>query len=208
MALKRNIFPKKTIDILHQLIAGNKRFIEDACIADLSAARRKELLKGQKPVATVLTCSDSRVMPGYIFDQGLGNLFIVRTAGQILDDICLASLEYGVLYLKTPLLIVLGHTYCGAIDASVSKLKVDGHLPILIEKINSIVYTFKEVSCSKDFCDKISKENVLKIAKTLPSMSKSIEESVNAETTTILPAMYDMETGKVDFLTDISSLNN
>lgn len=210
MVSKKDLFPK-AIEAITQLIDGNNRFVNETCKADLSANRRKKLIDGQNPLATILTCSDSRVMPGYIFDQGLGNLFIIRTAGEVLDDVSIASIEYGVEHLNTPLLVVLGHVDCGAVKATLSNVKVNGHLPLLIEKINPAVNCCKNIYRTSDgvFCNEVSKENVLEITEILPSLSEPIQNAVNNKKTAIIPAMYDLETGKVDFLFNVKShLNN
>lgn len=193
--------------IVEELIEGNKKFIEGKNTADLSQKKREELLKGQFPIATILTCSDSRVVPEYIFNQGLGRLFIVRSAGEVIDDINLASLEYGVEHLKTPVLIVLGHTYCGAVSSAVSKGHVHGHLPSLIERIDDKVEICKQFECGtkEEFMNDVIKENALEIAESLPLISEIIDEAVKSNKTTIVVGMYYLETGKVEFLIDTKS---
>ena len=107
-------------DALAQLVEGNRRFVSgEVARPHQSAARRAELAKGQAPVAIVLTCSDSRVAPELYFDQGLGDLFVIRNAGNVLDDHVLGSIEYAVEHLHVPLLIVIGHEKCGAVSAAV-----------------------------------------------------------------------------------------
>ena len=124
---------------LSQLQEGNRRFVNGEFTAKIDAKRRQEILAGQHPFATILTCSDSRVVPEYIFDQGLGEIFIIRTAGEVLDEIALASIEYGVEHLHTPLVVVLGHSLCGAVTATVTHAHVEGHLPALVQKIQPSV---------------------------------------------------------------------
>jgi len=97
-----------------KLIDGNKRFVSGEQVKkDLGESRRQELTKGQKPFATVLSCSDSRVSPEIIFDQGLGDIFVVRVAGNVVEPTTLGSIEYGVAHLHTPLLVILGHDRAG-----------------------------------------------------------------------------------------------
>ncbi len=193
--------------IVEELIEGNKSYVQGKNTADLSQKRRQELLKGQFPIATILSCSDSRVVPEYIFNQGLGRLFIVRSAGEVIDDINLATIEYGVEHLKTPVLIVLGHTLCGAVNAAVSQAHVEGHLPSLIKKIDDKVEICKKFECgSKDeFINDVIKENALEIAESLPLISEIIDEAVKHKKTSIIVGMYSLETGKVDFLIDTKS---
>lgn len=99
---------------LTKLIDGNKRFMSgELAKKDIGENRRQELTKGQQPFATVLSCSDSRVAPEIIFDQGLGDIFIVRVAGNVVEPTTLGSIEYGVEHLHAPLLVILGHESCG-----------------------------------------------------------------------------------------------
>ena len=206
MVSKQAFFPEAQ-KALDDLIAGNRRFVNEITSADISANRRKELLKGQHPIATIVACSDSRVMPGYIFDQGLGNIFLIRTAGEILDDICIASIEYGVAHLGTPLLIILGHTDCGAVKATVSNAKLHGHLPLLADKIKPAMNKCHELgdSSNPDFCQKVILENTLEIAESLMAISKEIKEAVEKNKCIILSAMYDLDSGNVEFLYEVKS---
>jgi carbonic anhydrase len=114
---------------LARLKAGNARFVAGKFKANNSAARRVELDKGQYPIAALLCCSDSRVPPETVFDQGLGDIFIVRLAGNVLDDDALASIEYAVAVLNVPLLVVLGHSSCGAVKAALDVKQKDAALP-------------------------------------------------------------------------------
>ena len=110
-------------DALKRLMAGNGRFTHGRSIhPDLGADRRKSLVASQHPFATILACSDSRVAPELIFDQGLGDLFVIRVAGNVVDDAVLASIEYSVIHTGSPLVMVLGHARCGAVTATVEAL--------------------------------------------------------------------------------------
>ncbi len=124
---------------LARLKEGNARFVAGKSHANNSAARRTELAKGQYPIAAVLCCSDSRVPPETIFDQGLGDIFIVRLAGNVLDDDGQASIEYAVAVLNVPLLVVLGHSACGAVKAALDVKQngtaLPGKLPGLASRI-------------------------------------------------------------------------
>ena len=103
---------------LERLLEGNRRFVDGSLAPKDVKAKRAETKDGQKPFVTVVSCSDSRVVPEFIFDQNLGDVFVIRTAGNIVDTITLGSIEYGVEHLHTPLLVVLGHEKCGAITAA------------------------------------------------------------------------------------------
>jgi len=201
MKVEKQNLTVKAQEVLNILIEGNKRFQKGKSRADLSESRRIELLKGQHPIATVLTCSDSRVVPEYIFDQGLGNLFVVRSAGEVIDDIILASIEYGVEHLQTPLLVILGHTFCGAIDASLEDGELHGHLPLLVEKIKPSVNACQCIphESSQELKIDIIIENILEIKEILPLESKPIQEALEGKLVCILGAVYDMESGEVDF---------
>ncbi len=123
---------------LAQLVEGNRRFATGQLQhPHQDAARRAEILPGQSPLAVVLCCSDSRVPPEVVFDQGLGDLFVVRTAGHVLDAAVLASVEYAVDHLGTRLVLVLGHARCGAVAAALSEGDHHGHLGGLIVSLRS-----------------------------------------------------------------------
>ena len=111
----------------------------------LATSKRKELTKGQKPFAIVITCSDSRVPPELLFDQGLGDIFVVRVAGNVVDPIALGSIEYGAEHLNSPLLFILGHTKCGAVGATLeAKGKPEGNIGAIVKKIQPAVATAKK----------------------------------------------------------------
>src|SRR5678816_4607625 len=117
-------------EALQRLLEGNQRYAANKSI-DLneSQSRRVEMAKGQNPFATIFSCVDSRVPPELIFDRGLGDLFVIRTAGHVIDQAVLGSLEYGVEELKIPLLMVLGHEKCGAVKATIDTIASGGEAP-------------------------------------------------------------------------------
>ena len=116
-------------DALRILLEGNRRFAEGTPVNPaVDTAQRAALLAAQHPIATLLGCVDSRVPPELIFDQGLGDLLTVRTAGQSLAGVALGSIEFGVRVLGVPLVVVMGHTGCGAVAAALSEFRHDGHL--------------------------------------------------------------------------------
>lgn len=123
---------------LSRLKDGNARFASDKLAnKNLGAERRAKLAKGQKPFAVILACADSRVAPEIIFDQGLGDLFVLRVAGNLTDPFVLGSIEYAVEHLHAPLIVVLGHSRCGAVDAALSKKDFPGNLGKLIKNIHT-----------------------------------------------------------------------
>src|SRR5262245_53100584 len=132
--------PRESADPLERLREGNERFVrgERAQWGDV-AQRRTEIAKDQHPFATVLACSDSRVAPEAVFDRTLGDLFVVRVAGNVSDDHVLGSIEYGAEHLHVPLLVVLGHERCGAVSAAVAGGEVPGHVESLVKSIEPAV---------------------------------------------------------------------
>src|SRR5579885_136434 len=125
---------------LQKLVQGNKQYKRVAFLhPNQSLARRKAVAKGQSPFAIILSCSDSRVPPEIIFDQGLGDLFVVRVAGNVLNDNALGSIEYAAEHFNVPLVMVLGHQRCGAVDAAVKGGEAPGHIGSLVEAIRPAV---------------------------------------------------------------------
>lgn len=122
-----NAPPAVSADTARQILSeGNNRFIQGKLSTyDVGTNRRAELAHGQHPYAVVVTCSDSRVPPELIFDQALGNIFVIRVAGNVLDAVALGSIEYAVEHLNTKLIVVMGHEKCGAVKATVD----GGHVP-------------------------------------------------------------------------------
>ena len=128
------------------LMAGNQRFVRGLLTGPhRSADRRTELAQGQRPIATILSCADSRVPAELLFDQGLGDLFNVRVAGNIVTPEVLGSLEYAVELLETPLLMVLGHERCGAITAAVNGQPVPGHIGDFLDELQAAVSQTKNL---------------------------------------------------------------
>jgi len=123
-------------DVLEILRGGNARFAAGhSAHPNQSAARRAETLGGQHPIAAVITCSDSRVSPELIFDQGIGDLFVIRTAGVVIDETALASVEYAAQHLHVPLILVMGHERCGAVEAALKNEHPHGHLRVIMEAL-------------------------------------------------------------------------
>ena len=183
-----------------RLLQGNKRFVsENLAKKDFSLKKRKELLYAQRPYAVVVGCSDSRVPPELIFDQGLGDIFVIRVAGNVLDPVSLGSIEYAVEHLKTPLIVLLGHTRCGAVHATIHfNCKEEGNLSAIVEKIMPAVVEAKKVAKSEeDLLNKAIEENVKLQKEFMLRNSRIIREYVKANKIQIVMAIYDMETGEV-----------
>jgi carbonic anhydrase len=177
---------------------GNERFAADRPEdKNVGSARRKELTAGQHPFAVVLSCADSRVPPEIIFDQGLGNLFVVRVAGNISEPFALGAIDYAVEHLHVPLIVVLGHEKCGAVAAALEENKPGGNLGRLIGEI----HVGQRLSADKNeaLADSVE-SNVRFQAKVLTGRSAVIREHVRQKKLQVVAAIYDLATGKVRWL--------
>ena len=181
------------------LIDGNKRYA-DAKLShpNQAAERRAEVAKGQHPFAAIVSCSDSRVPPEVIFDQGLGDLFVIRLAGNILDDAALGSLEYAVEHLGVKHILVLGHERCGAVDATVKGGEAPGHIGSLVKAIQPAVDKVKNQP--GDLLDNAVRANVAMVVQQLKSSGPILEEFVKKGELTIDGARYDLDDGVVAIL--------
>ena len=187
-------------DSLTRLLDGNKRFMTgEFAKKDLSESRRQELTKGQSPFATVLSCSDSRVAPELIFDQGLGDVFIVRDAGNVVDPVTLGSIEYGAEHLHTPLLVILGHEKCGAVTAALdTKGKPGGNIGAILKKIMPAVKTARKAKKDREETLNLAiQENVRNTYRGVMK-SKTVRELVHEGKLQIVGAEYYLGTGKVE----------
>ena len=157
----------------------------------------------QFPIAAILSCSDSRVVPDLVFDQSPGDLFVVRLAGNFLDDDGLASLEYAVKFLGAPLLMVVGHTNCGAVSAAVKvvreRAELPGHLPELIKLIEPAVIAAHERHPS-DLVAAAIEENVKLNVKRMYGDSPILSEALAAKTIGASGGVYDIATGKINLM--------
>ena len=192
--------PREVIDALKD---GNKRFIEGKMTAPRRDEKtRSELVAGQQPSAIVLSCSDSRVPPEVLFDQGLGDIFVIRTAGQVLDPSPIASIEYAVAHLGTRLVVVLGHEYCGAVGAAlatpVGKSAGSVDLDKLVSKIRPHIGSFKPSSSDKLLRGPV-KANASGIAKELVRRSEIVRSKLQSQDLSLVTAIYSLSTGQVEF---------
>ncbi len=167
-------------------------------------SRERTARYGQKPLATVLGCSDARVPPEIIFDQGFGELFVVRVAGNVCSTAELASVEYVVKYLKTPVVVVLGHTQCGAVQAAVAGGELKGSLPKLVAMITPAVDAAKAKSpkaTGDQLMSAAIEANVRKSIKDILTNSPGLEQALRNKEVSILGAIRDIEHGGVTWLT-------
>jgi len=183
-------------EILNRLSAGNKRFANDQLNSDLQgSSRRKSIISSQKPFATILGCADSRIVPELIFDTGLGELFVVRVAGNVANKSSVASIEYAVTHLNTKVIIVLGHQNCGAVTAALKGGDNGENLNHLLSHLTPAISALAKTATIND----VAKKNAELTANELSTKSTIIKNAVDNGDVIIIPAYYDMDSGKVDF---------
>ncbi len=192
-------------EALKLLKDGNARYVAgQSTHPNLTSERRAETVKGgQHPFATVIGCSDSREPLELIFDQGVGDIFVIRVAGNVAGPDELASIEYGVGHLNTPVLLVLGHTSCGAVTAAVQNAKVHGNLPFLINQIKPAVAKAKSwtpTASGDDLVAKSIKANVWLTMENMFRKSAEVRELVLKGKLLVIGGIYDLHSGQVDWL--------
>ncbi|OQY43835.1 MAG: hypothetical protein B6240_11645 [Desulfobacteraceae bacterium 4572_87] len=184
---------------LKRLLEGNQRYVNNKPELDESARRRIEVAPAQKPFATILSCVDARVPPELIFDQGLGDLFVIRTAGQVLDRAVLGSLEFGVAELQIPVLVVLGHEHCGAVKAALDVLEQQGvaeaEIEYLVEALTPAIEQGKRMG--GDVWDQAVRAQIELLVEQLKH-SEILSTGVENGTLKIVGMLYNLETGLVD----------
>ncbi len=180
---------EKVENALQALKAGNERFVTgNLSNKDTYVEDRKALCTGQHPFAVVLCCSDSRVAPEIIFDQKLGDLFVIRNAGNIVDEEVLGSIEYAVEHLETPLVVVMGHSSCGAVTATCQGGDLPGHILDLAKRIKPSL----DQGCCID-------DNARRHAKRMAQLIEE-DEIVHHVGAKVVATFYNLESGKVEWL--------
>jgi len=164
-----------------------------------TSERRAELAKTQHPFATILSCSDSRVPPEIVFDQGLGDLFIVRVAGNVINDEGLGSVEYSVDHLGSRLILVLGHQNCGAVKAARETIAAKGNAPGHIESLVTAIKPAVEATAKEDL-DATIKANVKNVVQALRSSTPILKAEVDSGKIQVIGGYYSLDTGAVTFL--------
>lgn len=183
--------------VMSRLKEGNERYTQDSLNRELQDnSRRDELTGGQEPYAIVLSCADSRVVPELAFDAGLGELFVVRVAGNVANSSSIASMEYAVAHIGTPVIVVMGHEACGAVTAAVSGGDNGYNLNHLLSHITPAISASDEKAEVND----VVKTNAQLTAKELVNRSSIIKNAVDNGKLKIVPAYYNLGSGKVDFL--------
>jgi carbonic anhydrase len=193
------------------LKAGNARFVAGALShPNQGVQARGELAQGQKPFAVFFGCADSRVAAEIIFDQGLGDLFVVRTAGHVIDPSVLGSLEFGVAVLDAPLIVVLGHDSCGAISATLDAVESGqmpgGFLRDIVERVTPSVLTARRVG--KLSTDDVEREHVRHTTRLLAERSATIHDRIESGQLAIVGAEYKLAHGEARLLTVVGDVGD
>ncbi len=183
--------------IIEKLISGNANFVADKLDGKFQdGSRRIELTTGQEPHTIVLSCADSRVVPELVFDSGLGELFVIRVAGNVANTSTIASIEYAVAHLGTEVIVVLGHQSCGAVTAAIGGGDNGYNLNHLLAHITPSISKAPEGASVNEVVKVNAKEN----AKALNNRSDIIGNAVKNGKLKIVSAYYNLDSGKVDFL--------
>jgi len=197
------------LEALERLREGNRRFVAGVRSLDTltSQTRRSEFLAGQKPFAVILGCSDSRVPVELVFDQGLGDLFVIRVAGNIVAASQIGSVEFAAAQFGTPLVVVLGHTRCGAVQATLDELQRPSenqsrNLRSIVDRIRPAIEGLLATELGRDpeaLADQAVRANVRVSANFLRHGSPILEELIEGRRLLIVGAEYALETGRVEF---------
>ena len=190
MHMKLNMSAAKAVEKLKE---GNEKYLETLTgMGDVSKeSRMRTYLHGQHPYAIVVTCSDSRVIPESIFSAGIGDLFVIRLAGNVIDDHQLGSIEYAAGHLGCRLIVALGHTHCGAVDAAMNS-DPEGYIKFITDEIKRAIGDEKD---ERKACEKNVWQSIQMIEHSLEI--HHIEDEIGLR---VVGAMYDIETGKVEFM--------
>lgn len=187
-------------EALKKLKQGNKRFVKlHQKHPDENAKRRKEMLNGQHPFVIILSCSDSRVPPELIFDQGLGDIFEIRNAGNVLNDHVIGSIEYAVMHCGVKLIVIMGHQDCGAINATLSGVSETKYIKALEDSIQPAVEKCILENLEVN-SDNVVKAHVMQDIEELMEQDHELVEYMKKHKVKIVPAYYHLDSGKVEFL--------
>jgi carbonic anhydrase len=195
----KSVLRAATVDkIWAELMEGNKRFQAGKPAPRDLVGRREELAGAQHPQVIVLACSDSRVSPSLVFDKDLGDLFVIRTAGNVADSVSLGSIEFAAEYLQSRLLVVLGHEGCGAVEAAASGEKIPtSNLESIVARVRPAVESARKQSAGDDLLRLAEQANVRQSADDLLRNSPLLRQKIEAGRLTLIKALYRMSTGQV-----------
>jgi carbonic anhydrase len=196
--VQEKISPDKAVELLKE---GNKRFIKNLSLNRNLLQQVNETSDGQHPFAVIISCMDSRTSSELVFDQGLGDVFSIRVAGNVINEDILASAEYGCKVVGAKVIAVLGHTECGAVGGAVKDVDL-GHLHFITHKIQRCIPTLKKQYPKADhseFCNHVTRENVVQSILDLKSRSSILEDMCYKGEIKIVGGVYDVKTGVVEF---------
>jgi carbonic anhydrase len=189
-------------EVWQRLLAGNMRFVQGLFLGRNLLDLRKSLTRGQTPMAAVLCCSDSRVPAEIVFDQSLGDLFVVRTAGLVLEPTAIGSLEYAVAHLHVPLLVIKGHEACGAITAAVEHPDLDeGHITAVVREIAPAAAEARETGlCGPELVEKTNALHLGRLFDRLKRDSPIIAGALADKRLHVVVSRYSLGNGQVEVL--------
>lgn len=198
---QNNLTPQQALDLL---IEGNKRFVANKNVSRDIPQQVKDTATGQFPFAALLGCIDSRVPSEVVFDQGIGDIFNTRIAGNFINEDILGSLEFACKVAGSKVIVVLGHTHCGAVKGACDGVEL-GNLTSMLKKINPAVEAVTDItenrnSSNKEFVQKVADINVALSVQNILANSEVLKEMHDNNEIMIVGAMYDIETGKVSFM--------
>jgi carbonic anhydrase len=197
--LQENTTPEKALEMLQE---GNRRFVNKNMMDRDLLEQVKVTSNGQFPFATVLSCIDSRVPAEMVFDQGIGDIFSVRIAGNVLNEDIIGSMEFACSIAGSKVIVVLGHTSCGAVKGAIAGVEA-GSLTGLLEKIHPVIDKVKEFTGKSeddpDFADEVVQVNALEVSKQISLKSDILADMVKSGEISIVNAVYSVETGEVIF---------
>jgi len=212
--MPNDIRPKTGQEALELLKEGNARYVDSLTNPDPAMQRRPELISDQDPLAIILGCSDARVPVEIVFDQGLGDLFVIRVAGNVVAPSQIGSVEFAAEQFGTKLVVVLGHSHCGAVTACVEALinpeqNYTPNLQSIVDRIRPSVYNLHELATANgqdvdadELLDRSISANVRMSVSQLKHGSRALEDLTTSGKLLIVGAEYDLDTGKVRFLED------
>lgn len=196
--IQQNLTPDHAIDLLKK---GNERFVSNLKVNRNLLQQVNETSDGQHPFAVVISCMDSRTSAELVFDQGLGDIFSIRIAGNVINEDILASAEFGCKVIGAKVILVLGHTGCGAIKGAVKNVEL-GHLHFITHKIQRCIPGLKKEHPhihEEELCEKVTKENILQGIVDLKHRSSILQEMDYQGEIKIIGGLYDISNGQVEF---------
>ncbi|MEO6423084.1 MAG: carbonic anhydrase family protein [Candidatus Nitrotoga sp.] len=207
--MQNAITPAMALDLLRK---GNKRFIDNLKINRNLLQQSNETSDGQHPFAVILSCIDSRTSVELIFDQGLGDVFSIRVAGNIINEDVLGSMEFGCKVAGAKMIVVLGHTKCGAVRGACDHIEM-GNLTALLSKLQPAVYNEKTEtenrnSGNSEFVEKVATINVKKVVQAVMERSPIVKEMIENGECGIVGGIHDISTGEVSFYDDTLIINS